>query len=110
MFAAAIAIEVFPEVRHPEHTVDSLQCGVEAGAIVEIALHDLGAEVGERFRAVGLRVARDGADVEDATGEQLTGDAAALGTGGSEYEDLLFHDCSPLVVFGASAGGSGVGT
>src|SRR5262249_45846183 len=92
--------EVLPEVRQAVRAVRALEGLHEARFVVEVGLDDLGARVGQRLRLVlaGISSERAQGELAPRIAEDRSGDASALGAGGTDYRDdlLVSHESSRI--------------
>jgi hypothetical protein len=100
---------VLPERGDEEGAVRALQCRGQAGLVVEVRGHDLGAAVGQCLGGVGVRPPGERAEGEPPgrVVKDGTRQATTLLTGGAHYgDDLLVGHRDQLPVWSAT-GGSG---
>src|SRR6266566_4681484 len=83
---ASSAYTCLPGVLDREHPPDSLDRALQGVRVVEIALHDLGAELGEGVRRLALRLAGHRAHLATLR-EQLAGHGAALLAGRAGHQN-----------------------
>jgi hypothetical protein len=76
-----------------EHRLHAGERAVDRGAVLQVTLHDLDAEGGERLRGGRGDVAREGANAMPLF-DELPGDRSSLGSGrsGHEYVEWLGHE------------------